>query len=94
VKKSDREEPIWVGIYMCMEATLGISVQLSLSQTSKNAMFFLLYLMFSLQQNQRTRFCPEVQGGGWYAWVAQIMYTHVSKCKKRLKKKNNSARTF
>jgi hypothetical protein len=37
-------------------------------------------LCFFLQQNQRTRgqnrFCPEVGGG-----VAQIMYTHVNKCK-------------
>jgi hypothetical protein len=38
--------------------------------------------MSSLQQNQRTRgrnrFCPEVGVG---RGVAQIMYTHVSKCK-------------
>jgi hypothetical protein len=53
-------------------------VELFLSQTSKNAMFFLLSLMFSLQQNQRTRgqnrFC--LKRGG----VAQIMYTQISKC--------------
>jgi hypothetical protein len=37
-------------------------------------MFFLLSFMFFLQQNWRTR--------GWQRGkVAQIMYTHVSKCK-------------
>jgi hypothetical protein len=38
--------------------------------------------MFSLQQNQRrgqNRVCPEAGRGVWE--VAQIMYTHVSKCK-------------
>jgi hypothetical protein len=47
----------------------------------KNTMFFSLSLMFSLQQNQRTRgwnrFCPEVGGGE----VVQTMYTHKNKCK-------------
>jgi hypothetical protein len=58
-----------------------LPVKLSLSQTSKNAMFFLLSFMFFLQQNWRTkgqnRFCPEV---GW-GKVVQIIYTHVSKYK-------------
>jgi hypothetical protein len=74
-----------------MVTTLGISL-LSLSQTSKKAMFSLLSLMFSLQQNQRTRgwnrFCLEAGNGGL---VAQIMYTHVSKFKNnkiKLKLKN------
>jgi hypothetical protein len=42
-----------------------LSVQLSLSQTSKNTMFFLLSLVFSLQQNWRggqNSFCLEVRG--------------------------------
>jgi hypothetical protein len=46
-------------------------------------MSFLLSLMFSHQQNQRTRgrnrFCQEA-GSGW-GEVAQTMYTHVSQCK-------------
>jgi hypothetical protein len=50
-------------IHMCMEGTLGISLHNYLSQTSKNVMSFLLFLIFSLQQNWRTRgwnrFCPE-----------------------------------
>jgi hypothetical protein len=80
-KRSGRDEPIKVVIHMCMEAMLGISVQLS--QASKNTMSFLLSLMFSLQQNPRrrrqNRFCQEVGGGG--EEVASL-YTDVIKCKK------------
>jgi hypothetical protein len=61
-----------------------LSVRLSLSQTSKNAMSFLFSLMFPLQQNWRTReqnrFFPE-WGCGRRKEVAQTMYTHVGKCK-------------
>jgi hypothetical protein len=39
---------MWIAIHVCLEAMLGIP----LSQTSKNAMSFLLSLMFFLQQNQ------------------------------------------
>jgi hypothetical protein len=58
-----------------MEAMLGISVSLSLSQTSKNAMSFLLSLTFSLQQNWRrgqNRFCLERRavGEGEEGWGA------------------------
>jgi hypothetical protein len=49
VKRSGRNEPMWFAIHKCMEVMLGISV--SLSQTSKNSMSFLLSPMFSLQQN-------------------------------------------
>jgi hypothetical protein len=60
-----------------------------LSQNSKNAMSFLLFFMFSIQQNQKTigqnRFCLEAgtcgRGCGCWGDVAQAMYTHVSKCK-------------
>jgi hypothetical protein len=51
-------------------------------------------LCFFLQQNQITRrqnrFCPEALGGGGRRReVAQIMYTHVSKCKNdKMKFKN------
>jgi hypothetical protein len=51
-----------------MDATQGISEWLSLPQTSKNAMSFLLSVMSSLQQNWRARgqnrFCLEVGGVG------------------------------
>jgi hypothetical protein len=56
MKKCGRDEPIWIVIHMRVEATLGISLYSCLYlKLAKNAMFFLLSLMFSLQQNQRTR---------------------------------------
>jgi ABC-type uncharacterized transport system YnjBCD permease subunit len=48
--------------------TRNLPIQLSLSQISKNAMFFLLPLMIFLQQNWRreqVRFCLEARGRGW-----------------------------
>jgi hypothetical protein len=66
VKRSGRGEPIWVVIYMSMEATLGIPLYSYLSQTSKNAMSFLLSLMFStkLENKRANRFCLEALGRG------------------------------
>jgi hypothetical protein len=66
---------------------MNLSVWLSLSQTSKNAMSFILSLMFSLQQNGRTRslaeqFNPDV---GVEGEVTQTVYTHVGKYKKMIK---------
>jgi hypothetical protein len=84
VKRSGRDEPMWVSTHMWMEAMPGI--WLSSFQTSKNAMLFLLSFMF-FQQNQRIRgqnkFCL---GQGE---VAQIMHRHESKCKNnKIKIKN------
>jgi hypothetical protein len=59
-----------------------LSKYLSLSQASKNAMPFLLSLLFSLQQYWRKgqyRFCLEVRGWGTGGEMAQTMYTHVNK---------------
>jgi hypothetical protein len=67
-----------------MEAMLGISLFNYLYlKLAKTAMSF-LSLMFSLQQNWKTReqnrFCLEE--GYWAVWgVVQTMYTHISKCK-------------
>jgi hypothetical protein len=63
VKRSGRDESIWVVTYFCMKAMLGISLIL----TSKNVFLFLLLLMSSLQQNWRkgqNRFCLDMRGGG------------------------------
>jgi hypothetical protein len=72
VKRSGRDESIQVVIHLYMEAVLGISLLriamlAILISTNKNALFFLLLLMSSLQQNWRkgqNRFCPEVRWGG------------------------------
>jgi hypothetical protein len=64
-----------------------LSVKLFLSQASKNAMSFLLLLMFSLQQKLRTGRYREVQvlpgscGEGWEGDPNNN--THVSKCEKQ-----------
>jgi hypothetical protein len=56
VKRSGRDESVWVTIHMCMEEIFARKLAKMLS--------FLLSLMFSLQQNWRTRrqnrFCQEV----------------------------------
>jgi hypothetical protein len=80
---SDRDEQIWVVICMCMEATQRISLYSYLHLKLAKTLLYLLSYKFFLQQNQRTR--------GWNRYsltywgreekVAQIMYTHVSKCK-------------
>jgi hypothetical protein len=74
---------MWVVIHMCMEAMPGISLHNYLYLKLAKILSFLLSLIFSLQQNERTRgqnkFCPEVVGRG--KEVVQTMYTHVSKCK-------------
>jgi hypothetical protein len=84
VKRSDRDEPMWVAIHIYMEAMLGISLYSYLYfKLIKSAISFLLSLMLSLQQNQRrgwNRFCLEV-GWGEGRKVAQTMYTYVSKWK-------------
>jgi hypothetical protein len=58
VKRSGRDEPLWIAIHKYMEATLGIS------QTSKNTLPFLLSLnVFSStkSENKRAEHC----GGPW-----------------------------
>jgi hypothetical protein len=68
MKRSGRDESIRVVIHLCMEAMLGIFLySYPLSQTSKNAISFLLLFMSSLQQNWRrgqNRFCLEARGWG------------------------------
>jgi hypothetical protein len=82
VKKSGKDEPVWVVIHICMETTQGISLYSYFYLKLAKTLFFLLSLMFSLQQNQstrgRNRFYPEREEVG----RSQMVYTPVSKCKK------------
>jgi hypothetical protein len=68
VKRSGRDEPIWVVIHMCMEAMLGIPLYGSLYLKLAKKLCFSYYVLFSPQQNQRSRgwnrFCPKVGVGG------------------------------
>jgi hypothetical protein len=46
---------MWFAIHMCMEAMLRISVQLSLSQTSKNAVFLTIAYVYSSTKSENKR---------------------------------------
>jgi hypothetical protein len=50
-KRTVRDESIWDVTHLYMEAILGISLYSYPISTSKNALSFLLLLMFSLQSN-------------------------------------------
>jgi hypothetical protein len=70
--------------------TRNLPIYLSLCQTGKNTMVFLLSFMFFLQQNQGRRRWNRFFWVGLERGLAQTMYTHVSKCKNgkiKLKKK-------
>jgi hypothetical protein len=62
-----------------MEATLGISVQLSLSQTSKNAVFIIFCVFSSTKSKKRAE--QVLPGSGVWGEVAQTVYIRVSKYK-------------
>jgi type IV secretory pathway VirB3-like protein len=54
VKRSGRDEPMWVVIHMCMDAMLGIFLYSYLYlKLEKNTMSFLLYLMFSTKSENK-----------------------------------------
>jgi hypothetical protein len=75
VKRSVRDEPIQIVIHMCMEAILGILLKLSLSQTSKNAVFLIITYVFSSAKLEKRakQFCLEVRElrGRWTGWEAE-----------------------
>jgi hypothetical protein len=67
VKRYGRDEPMWVSIYKCMEAMLGISLYSYLYLKLAKMLCLSDYLLFSLQQNWRrwqNRFCWEARGVG------------------------------
>jgi hypothetical protein len=51
VKRSSRDEPMWVVIHMCMEAILGISLYGNLYLILAKTLYLSYYLLF-FQQNQ------------------------------------------
>jgi hypothetical protein len=75
-----------------MEAMLGVSLYSCLYLKLAKMICLSYYLLFSLQQNQRTKGrtgSAQKRGWGCGEWEeeerAQTMYTHVSKCKKKIK---------
>jgi hypothetical protein len=73
VKKSGRDEPNWVVIHLFMETIQVISLYNCLYLKLAKTLFFLIFFIFSLLHNRRTRewnrFCSEAGAGGE---VAQI----------------------
>jgi hypothetical protein len=85
VKKSGRDEPMWVAIHMCVEAMLGMSLYSYLYLRLAKMLVFLLSHIFSLQQNWRMRDGTDsaqkwgAGRGGPNVYID--MYTHICKCK-------------
>jgi hypothetical protein len=98
VKRSGRNEPMWVVIHMCMEATLGISLYsyLHLKLAKTYVFLFILYVFPSTKSEKKsgTSSAQRWWGRGRKGMRrnrrggAQAMYTHVSKCEND-KKQNN-----
>jgi hypothetical protein len=65
VKRSGRDEPVWVVVYMCIEATLEISLYSCLYLKLAKTLSFLLSLMFSLQKIRE----QEGRTGSAWKWV-------------------------
>jgi hypothetical protein len=83
VKRSSRDEPMWVVIHRCMEAMLRISLYSYLYlKLAKMICLFLLSLMFSTKlENKRAEQVLPGSLGGVGSEVAQTTYIRVSKCK-------------
>jgi hypothetical protein len=80
VKRSGRNEPMWVAIHKCMEATLGISLYSYLYLIlAKMYVFLIIFYVFSSTKLENKR-VEQVLPGRWgmrekvCAW-AQTMYT-------------------
>jgi hypothetical protein len=81
VKRYGRDEPLWVAIYKCMEAMLGISLYsylyLKLAKKIGLSYYLLCFLFIKVE---------EQEGGTGFGQKRvegeQPTYTHVSKCKK------------
>jgi hypothetical protein len=78
VKKSGRDEPIWVVIHMHGSNVRKLSVYLSLSKGSKNAMSFLLEKQRAEQDLSGSKVVGERDGVGVGCSMVQTMYTHMN----------------
>jgi hypothetical protein len=91
VKRSGRDESMWVVIHMCMEAMIGISpysyLYLKLAKMSCLSYYYLLCFLFNtIGEEGRTGSAWKRGGWGQEGKVAQTMYTYMNKCTNNLKK--------
>jgi hypothetical protein len=67
VKRSDRDEPMWVAIHMCMEAMLGISLYNYLYlKLAKTLCFLIISYVFAstkLENKRADSFCLKMGVG-------------------------------
>jgi hypothetical protein len=72
VKKSGRDEPMWVAIHKCMEATLGISsyscLYLKLAKTLCLSYYLLCFLFNKIREQEGGTGSALKQGGGGKEW--------------------------
>jgi hypothetical protein len=67
VKRSGRDEPMWVVIYMCMEAMLGISLYSYLYLKLAKKLCFSYYLLcFSSTKLEKKRAEQDLPGSKWW----------------------------
>jgi hypothetical protein len=88
VKRSGRDEPMWIVIYMCMEAKLGISLDSYLYLKLAKMLclsYDLLCFFFNKVGKQKggtgSALKQGVEGWGVCGGGPNNVYTYVSKCK-------------
>jgi hypothetical protein len=91
MKRSGRDEPIWVVIHMCMETTQGISLNIYVYlKLQRLHVFLTIFYNFFFYKNQRTREWNRFSKEAGMEWGGgPNNYTHVSKCKNKKRKEKN-----
>jgi hypothetical protein len=88
VRRSGRDEPMWVAVHTCMKAMLGISLYSYLYLKVAKMLFFFLSLVSSIKsENKKVEQVLPRKGWGRSGEVVQTTYTHVSKRKNGKRKK-------
>jgi hypothetical protein len=76
VKRSGRDEPMWVAIHKCMEATLGISLYSYLYlKLAKWYIFLIIFFVFSSTKLENKRAKQVLPGSGVGVQGANNVYT-------------------
>jgi hypothetical protein len=78
VKSSGRDEPMWIVIYMCMEATLGISLYsylyLKLAKILCLSYYLLCFLFNKVREQEDGTGSAWKQGGAMGGWPKQYIH--------------------
>jgi hypothetical protein len=93
MKRSGRDEPVWIVIHKCMETTLGISLfsYLYLKLAKMLCLsYYLLCFLFNKIREEKGRTgsawkCGWEREGKLVGGVTPTMYTYMNKCKNNKK---------